>query len=58
LAALPALWPFNKRDEELLCNNFRGGVPGVDVMAKGPQGWVQCEGHLPYYPGTKINLTA
>jgi hypothetical protein len=29
--------------------NVLGPVPGVDVMAKGPQGWVQCEDHLPYY---------
>jgi hypothetical protein len=24
-------------------------VPGVGVMPKGPQGWVQREDHLPYY---------
>jgi hypothetical protein len=29
--------------------NVLGPVPGVGVMAKGPQGWVQCEDHLPYY---------
>jgi hypothetical protein len=26
-----------------------GTVPGVGVVAKRPQGWVQCEDHLPYY---------
>ena len=25
-----------------------GPVPGVDVMSKRPQGWVQCEDHLLY----------
>jgi hypothetical protein len=33
-----------------------GPVPGVGVMAKGPQGWVQCEDHLPYYKDTSCSL--
>jgi hypothetical protein len=32
-----------------------GPVPGVGIMAKGPQGWVQCEDRLPYY---KVALAA
>jgi hypothetical protein len=31
------------------CSNSRGGVPGVDIMAKGSQWWVQWEDHLPCY---------
>ena len=31
--------------------NVLGPVPGVDVMAKRPQGWVKCEDRLPYYRG-------
>jgi hypothetical protein len=26
-----------------------GAVPGVDAMPNGPNGWVQCEDHLPCY---------
>jgi hypothetical protein len=33
-----------------------GPVPGVGVMAKGPQGWVQCEDHLPYYKDSSCSL--
>jgi hypothetical protein len=33
-----------------------GPVPGVGVMAKGPQGWVQCEDHLPYYKDNSCGL--
>jgi hypothetical protein len=33
-----------------------GPVPGVDVMAKGPQGWMQCEDHLPYYKDNPCSL--
>jgi hypothetical protein len=29
--------------------NVLGPVPGVDVMAKRPQGWVRCEDHLLYH---------
>jgi hypothetical protein len=35
-----------------------GPVPGVDVMAKGPQGWVQCEDRPPYMYTTKITPAA
>ena len=33
-----------------------GPVPGVDVMAKRPQGWVKCEDRLPYYRGSSCSL--
>jgi hypothetical protein len=33
-----------------------GPVPGVDVMAKGPQGWVKCEDRLPYYKDNSCSL--
>jgi hypothetical protein len=36
--------------------NVLGPVPGVDVMAKGPQGWVQCEDHLLYYKDNSCSL--
>jgi hypothetical protein len=36
--------------------NVLGTVPGVDVMAKGAQGWVQCEDHLPYYKYNSCSL--
>jgi hypothetical protein len=29
--------------------NVLGPVPGVGVVAKGPQEWVKCEDRLPYY---------
>jgi hypothetical protein len=31
-----------------------GLVPGVGVMAKRHQGWVQCEDHLPYYKDSTL----
>jgi hypothetical protein len=34
----------------------RPGGPGVDVMAKGPQGWVQCEVHRPCYKDSSCSL--
>jgi hypothetical protein len=37
-------------------SNVLGPVPGVDVMAKGPQGWVQCEDHLPYYKDSSCSF--
>ena len=36
--------------------NVLGPVPGVDVMAKRPQGWVKCEDRLPYYRGNSCSL--
>jgi hypothetical protein len=33
-----------------------GPVPGVDVMAKRSQGWVKCEGRLPYYRDSSCSL--
>jgi hypothetical protein len=36
--------------------NVLGPVPGVGVMAKGPQGWVRCEDRLPYYKGNSCRL--
>jgi hypothetical protein len=52
-----SIWWRKKRSCFLLCQfapPFMSwapsrGVPGVDVMAKRPQGWVQCEDRLPYY---------
>jgi hypothetical protein len=35
--------------------NVLGPVPGVGVMAKGPQGWVKCEDR---FPTTKITPAA
>jgi hypothetical protein len=34
--------------------NVLGPVPGVDVMAKRPRGWVKCEDRLPYYRKSEI----
>jgi hypothetical protein len=36
--------------------NVLGPAPGVDVMAKRPQGRVQCEDRLPYYKGSSCSL--
>jgi hypothetical protein len=36
--------------------NFRGPVPGTDAMAKGPQGWVKYEDHLPCYKDNSCSL--
>jgi hypothetical protein len=36
--------------------NVLGPVPGVDVMAKGSQGWVQCENRHPYYKDNSCSL--
>jgi hypothetical protein len=33
-----------------------GPVPGVDVMAKRSQGWVECEDRLPYYKYSSCSL--
>jgi hypothetical protein len=39
-----------KEREGYAAKYFRGPVPGVDAMSKGPQGWgVQCEDRLPCY---------
>jgi hypothetical protein len=40
----------------MMSSDVLGPILGVGVLAKGPQAWVQCEDHLPYYKGGSCSL--
>jgi hypothetical protein len=53
---VPALLTSSALRFSLLLGNVLGPVPGVDVMAKRPQGWVKCEDRLPYCRDSSCSL--
>jgi hypothetical protein len=49
IAVCSVTWHSPGMYTQALPSHVLGPVPGIDVMAMGPQGWVQCEDRLPCY---------